>query len=114
NARMPDKGDPPRPVVDLRGRPVGVGAGQPLGPVGPRSGQPPADQIDETARLRAVGIKETRAVEVVRYRAVVVARQRAPAQDAEQSGRGKGAQRSDDPAARGAHPQSRSSWTLWR
>src|SRR5207249_11226868 len=113
-ACMPDKGDAPGFVADLGGRPVAVGTGPSVGPVGSRSGQPPADQIDDAARLCAVGIEETRAVEMIRYRAVVVARHRSSSENPKECGGGEGTERSNDPAARSGHPQSRSSWALWR
>src|SRR5262245_31573207 len=105
---MPDKGDAPGLVADLCRRPVVVRTGPPLGPARSGSGQPPANEIDEAARLRAVGVKEARTIEMVRQRAVVVARQRASAENPEESGGGEAAQRGNDAAARGGHPRSRS------
>src|SRR5215467_13079295 len=103
---MPNEGDAPGLVVDLSGWTIVVGAGPSLGPIGPRSSKPPADQIEDAAWLRSFGIEEPRAIEMIRQWTLVVARQRAPSEKSEQRGGGEGAQRSNDAAARSGHPQS--------
>src|SRR5262249_41782574 len=110
-ARMPNEGDAPGVVVDLSGRTIVVGARPSLGPKRPRSGQPPADQIEDAARLRSLGIEEPRAIEMIRHRTIVVARHCTPPEESEERGGGEGAQRSNDAAARSGHPQSRSART---
>src|SRR5215510_14511983 len=109
---MSDKGDAPGLVLDLGRGPVAVGAGRVLGPARPRSGQPPADEIDDASRLCAVGIKEARAVEMVRHRAGVITRHRSASENPEECGGGECAQRSNDPAARNGHPRSQSIRTV--
>src|SRR5437870_11005172 len=105
---MSDKRDAPGRAADLSGWPIRIGAGRALRPARSGSGQPPANEFHDAARLFAVGIEEAGAVEMIRHRAIVIARHGASAYERERPGGGDSAQGGNDPAARSGHPQSRS------